>query len=46
MLLFKKLVDESQMPQSQEYTFIITYKLFLVFTLNQIQMVDPVVKFI
>ena len=32
MLLFKKLVDESQMPQSQEYTdtFIITYKLFLV----------------
>jgi hypothetical protein len=32
MLLFWKLVDETQMPQSQEYTdtFIITYKLFLV----------------
>jgi hypothetical protein len=32
MLLLWKLVDETQMPQSQEYTntFIITYKLFLV----------------
>ena len=32
MLLSKKLVDESQMPQSQDYTdtFIIIYKEFLV----------------
>ena len=32
MLLFQKLVDETQMPKSQEYTdiFILTKKLFLV----------------
>jgi hypothetical protein len=32
MLIFRKLVDETQMPQSQDYTdtFIIIYKLFLV----------------
>ena len=32
MLLFQKLVDETQMPKPQEYTdtFILTKKLFLV----------------
>ena len=49
MLLFQKLVDESQLPKPQEYTdtFILTKKLFLVvlllvFKIYQNRSKDPV----
>ena len=44
MLLFQKLVDETQMPKPQEYTdtFILTKKLFLVGLLGLQNISNPV----
>ena len=44
MLLFKKLVDETQMPKRQEYTdtFILTKKLLLVGLLGLQNISNPV----
>ena len=44
MLLFQKLLDETQMPKPQEYkdTFILTKKLFLVDLLGLQNISNPV----
>ena len=44
MLLFQKLVDETQMPKSQKYTdiFILTKKLFLVSLRGLQNILNPV----